>query len=187
MATPTTSAWLTAAGRKRLFLFSLMLSLILMLALQRIGAPLEVEGIAPHGIVSFEFAGTVASARAMIDAWSAVPNGWQLAALSLGLDYAFMLAYATAIALGCLLVAGARREAAPRFARWGRRLAAAQFVAASLDAVENVALLRLLWGTTAEVWPALAFGCAAVKFVLVGVGLLYVGVGLIGWFMHRLR
>ena len=185
MATSTSSVWLTATGRSRLFLIGVLLSLILMLSLQRIGAPLEVEGVAPHGIISFEFAGTVAKARAMIDAWSAVPNGWQLAALSLGLDYAFMLAYATALALGCLLLADKRRERASAFARWGRRLAAVQFVAASLDAVENVALLRLLWGATAEVWPTLAFGCAALKFALVGLGLLYVGAGLVLSFQSK--
>lgn len=180
MAQTDPTAWLTPAGRRRLFGLSLGLTLILMVALQRAGAPLVVEGVAPHGIVSFEFAGTVAGARAMIDAWSAVPHGWQHAAFSLGLDYAFLLAYATALALGCHLLAEKRRVRFPAFARWGRRLAAAQFVAAALDAVENAALLRLLWGATAEVWPVLAFACAAVKFVLVGLGLAYLlgGLGL---------
>jgi hypothetical protein len=40
--------------------------------------------------------------------------------------------------------------------------------------VENIALIQMLMGSANEIWPVLAFGCAAVKFILVTIGILYV-------------
>jgi hypothetical protein len=51
------------------------------------------------------------------------------------------------------------------------------FVAAACDAVENVALLRILAGHTDQPWPAIAFLFASVKFVLITAAMLYAIVG----------
>jgi len=58
-------------------------------------------------------------------------------------------------------------------------LAWAQFIAAILDAVENYALIRVLLGSSQNLWPALARFCAGPKFFIVTAGLLYVIFGLI--------
>jgi hypothetical protein len=56
-------------------------------------------------------------------------------------------------------------------------IAWAQFLAALLDGVENYGLIQILVGTNNEVWPVLAKWCAWPKFMIVGVGLVYVIIG----------
>ncbi len=68
------------------------------------------------------------------------------------------------------------------------RQARGQGAAALLDAVENFALTRMLVDGVAQApWPALAAGCAAVKFVLVGLGLTFALAGASCWLAGRLR
>lgn len=164
---PPFATW-TAAGRERAFVPLVVLTLGVMAALRVLDAPLQTAA-APHGIVSFELAGDLETARGMIGSWG--HRGEVHAALSLGLDYLFLVLYAGAIALGCVLVAGAL---APRVGAW---LAWGQLAAAALDAVENYALIRVLLGSPRELWPPLAAGCAGVKFALVAAGLAYVAIG----------
>ena len=55
------------------------------------------------------------------------------------------------------------------------------FGAALLDSVENYALIQVLLGTEQSIWPAVARICAIPKFLIVGLGLLYVLLGAITW------
>ena len=57
----------------------------------------------------------------------------------------------------------------------------------ALDAVENLALIQLLRGSTWEPWPALARACAIPKFAIVAAGLLYVAVGSLALLRARRR
>jgi hypothetical protein len=59
------------------------------------------------------------------------------------------------------------------------------WLAAVLDGVENLALWRLLSGSITEPWPGIAWGCALVKFVLVGCGLVYILAGAIAGLERR--
>ncbi len=169
--------WLSPAAQRRAFVLLAVLAAGLMAALQRLGAPL-VTAAAPGGIVSFELVGTTAGAQAILDSWDAAAR--VAAGLSLGLDYLFMPAYAGAIGLGVAQVA---RGLGPRATRLGTGLAWGQLLAALLDAVENVALIRLLLGASGGAWPAVARWCAIPKFALVALGLLYLlaGTGLTLW------
>ena len=49
--------------------------------------------------------------------------------------------------------------------------------AAACDAIENVALLRVLDGHTDQPWPGIAFTFATVKFALSTAAILYAVVG----------
>jgi hypothetical protein len=129
----------------------------------------------PLGIVDLELAGNERRARAVLDAWDAAAQ--QRAQSAVRLDFLFLLAYSTAISLACLWAAG-RLSHRPRLAQAGRVLAWAQWGAALLDAVENLALLMLLQGPVQQPWPALARSCAVPKFAIVSAGLLY---ALYGW------
>ncbi len=142
--------------------------------MQVIGDPLK-SAAAPSGIVSFELAGDLATAQGMVASWS--PTARVFAGLSLGLDYLFMAAYASAIALGCVLVARGLAARAGFLATAGIVLAWGQFLAAILDATENYALIQVLLGSKDALWPALSWWCAVPKFAIIGVGLLYVIVG----------
>ena len=163
--------WLTDVGQKRAFAPLAALALLMMAALQVTGGPLRTPA-APAGIISFEFAGDLPTAQAMVDSWE--DSGRVFAGLNLGLDYLFLVAYGGAIGLGCVLVA--RGRAAP-FGTLGRALAWGLIVAALLDSLENYALIRVLLGTERAWWPTVALWCAIPKFALVAAGLLYVIAG----------
>ena len=149
-----------------------------------IGHPL-VNETAPQGIVSFEFAGTVDVAQRMMDSWG--PQGRISAGLSLGFDYLFLVVYALCIALGCVLISRAMQYRVKIFVPIGAILAWAQFLAAILDAIENFALIRVLFGATVDLWPALARLCAGPKFLIVSAGLLYIIIGLILSFIIKAK
>lgn len=162
--------------KKRLFWSLFALTLVVMAGLLWIGAPLKNEA-APDGILSFEFAGTVEAATRILTAWG--PEGRVHAGLSLGLDYLFLVLYPLSIGLACLLVAEGLKRRWAGLAKAGRVLAWAQPVAGLLDAIENFALIKLLLGSTAPLWPTLAWWTALPKFLIVAAGLLYVLVGLV--------
>jgi len=166
--------WLTVAGQKRAFVVTTILALLVMATLQVLGGPLRTAA-APASIISYELAGTLARAQDMVASWGERERVF--AGLGLGVDYLFMVAYASAIGLGCVLVARGLFERGRGLARFGVLLAWGQWLAALLDALENYGLIRVLLGAQAEFWPVLARWCAIPKFLLVGLGLLYVIVG----------
>jgi hypothetical protein len=108
----------------------------------------------------------------MIASWG--PEGRISAALSLGLDYLFIVAYVLAIGMGCSLVSRSLGKNFGIFAKLGLILAQLQIVAGLSDAVENYALIRILLGTSQLWWAVIAQRSAMVKFVIVGLGILYV-------------
>ena len=166
--------WLSTYGQKRTFVVLLILTLVVMVSLNALGGPLNTE-VAPLGIVSFELAGELALAQSMVESWG--PTGQVYAGLNLGLDYLFLAAYSSSIALGCVLVARSLSRRVEFFSSVGVLLAWAQFGAALLDAVENYALIRVLLGSQQALWPAVARWCAIPKFSIVAAGLVYVAVG----------
>ncbi|MCI0574786.1 MAG: hypothetical protein L0332_28030 [Chloroflexi bacterium] len=159
-----------AAGRRTIFWLLLLATLAVMAALNVLGGPLRTAA-APAGIVSYELAGDVTAAQAILDSWDSLTRVY--AGFNLGLDYLFLPLYGTTIALGCLWAADAlrlagRKRAAVVWLAWG------QWLAAGLDAVENAALLKMLLDAPADPWPVIAWGTAGLKFLLVTVGILLV-------------
>lgn len=148
-----------------------LLAIALMTALSHTGRALQ-SNAAPYGIVSFEFAGDLTTARAIIEGWGEAAR--VQAAFNLGLDYLYLLIYGSTLALACLWV-GTRGSRLTLV--WAERMAWVALAAAGLDAVENLALYQLLVGSFWPVWPVLAAGCAAVKFTAVGACVLFVLVG----------
>lgn len=174
-------ASLSPSGQNRAFILFFILSIIVMISLQVTGEPLRTD-VSPNGIISFEFAGELDVAQRMVDSWG--PTGRIYAGLNLGLDYLFLAVYACAISLGCILVARRLylRNAAPADA--GIIIARAQFLAAVLDCVENYGLIQVLLETQYEAWPVVAKWCAWPKFLIVGIGLIYVVTGAL-WIVLR--
>ncbi len=166
-----------------LFWPALIIALAVFAVFRVINAPLQ-NAAAPNGIVSFELAGSVPRAQAIMDAWDARARLY--AAFGLGLDYLFMVGYALAIGLGCLRAAGILGRRRPELAGLGSVLAWGMAAAALLDATENLALARMLFaGSASAPWPALAAACAAIKFALVALGLLYALAGAVVWAVRR--
>jgi len=171
--------------RNTLFWVSFAASIAIMAVMGVIGEPL-VTPQAPLGIVSFELAGTPNQVKLILDSWD--ERAQQYAAFSLGFDYLFMLAYSTAIGLGCLLAAAAIRSLAWPLAALGVPLAWGMWLGALFDVVENLSLtLILLAGATANAWPIIALYCALIKFGLIFLGLVYGFYGLVVGLVGRLK
>lgn len=160
----------------------IFLALFLTVILQIVGAPLAT-GAAPAGIVSFEFAGNLEQVERILTSWDQVAR--LHAALSLGLDYLYLVVYALAIGVTCLKVAAFWQGKWPALSRLGFWLGWSQSVAALLDAVENLALIRLLLGATTPFWPRVAQICATLKFLLVLAGLVYVLLAAVLYLLRR--
>lgn len=163
-----------AAWRWRAFLPLLAFALFLMVVFTVTGAPLTTTA-APQGIVSLELAGSVATTERILASWT--PDAYRRASFGLGLDYLFMPIYSTTIALGCLWAADVLRRRRWPLAEIGSPLAWGLWLAALLDAVENVALLNVVFHPAAAPWPQVSFGCASAKFALIILGLLYAAYG----------
>ncbi len=166
--------WLSEAVQKKVFVILVFFTGSLMTILGILDKSLINETV-PLGIVSFEFAGNLTSAQSMIESWG--PEGQLYAALSLGLDYLFIILYASSIALGCSLVS--RTITGHFISLAGKILALAQSAAAILDSVENYALIKILLGSENKLWPVISFWSAIPKFIIVGTGLAYIAAGAI--------
>ena len=166
-------AWPSGALPKRVLVGAALLTVVLMAAIFATNAPLE-NPAAPMGIVSLQLAGSLTAAEEILAAWGPAEQRWAIR--NLVIDYPYLLAYATALGLACLLLAR-RFSGQRRMARLGCILSRGVMVAALLDAVENGALLRLLLGDLREVWVALAMWCAVPKYLLVLAALVYLSVG----------
>ncbi len=177
------SAPASAGGMRWLFWPLLVLTLVLMVVLGVVvDAPLKTPA-APQGIISYELAGSVPAAQAILDSWD--QHAKLYAAFSLGLDYLYMPCYALTIGLACAWAArrlGARWHAVGVL---GMVLAWGQAAAVLCDATENFALLKMLLAAAVEPWPAVARWCAVIKFAWVIAGLVYALAGLIYWLVTR--
>jgi hypothetical protein len=174
--------WINQSSQKRVFWFLFAFTILVIFGMQYSGGPLSTEA-APSGIISFEFARTLPNAQVMIDSWGS--QGRIYAGINLGLDYLFMASYGLTIGLGCVLVSHGLAGRFKTLASVGIFLSWGALLAAFLDALENYGLMRLLLGSTNEVWPALAYCCAGIKFVLVALGLFYLILGAVSGFFTR--
>jgi len=170
-------------NRKNIFWFLLIFTLLVMFFLNLIGAPLITE-VAPGGIISYEFAGTVSKTTEILDSWD--QNALLHAAFSLGLDYLFMVVYASTISLACIWASDVIRSKGWPLASSGLFLAWGLWLAALFDAVENLGLTLNLFGPVMSPWPEIARWCATIKFILIFLGLIYSLYGLVVGIFSRL-
>jgi hypothetical protein len=161
--------------RVKYFIPLLLTTLLLMAVMNWIGGPLNTTE-APYGIVSFEFAGTMQKAQAMMASWGSA--GVVRAAFIQGLDFLFPLVYSSAIGLGCIMAGVVLQGRKWPLAGLGGALAWGLWLAAGFDYVENIALTALLFEAGGTGWAMLSTVCAVVKFGLIFVGMVYALYGL---------
>lgn len=137
-------------------------TVILMGAIQALGAPLLTTE-APLGIVSLQFAPTVASAEAILGSWSEVPRARLSAAH--GLDILLPVAYASLLVLAAARIAERDPADAARRRR-ARRAALAGLGAAAADQVENVAMAITILGRPSPLTIVATVVAAGVKWIL---------------------
>lgn len=159
--------------KTRLFWWLFGFTILVIIGMQITGAPLKTEA-APAGIVTFELIGSFSGSQLIIQSWQGQPMIW--AGINMGLDFLFLALYSITIALACLIIVD-RFNHIEVIKRVGLALAAGIFVAAALDIMENIALIRLLVGSVNEQLPRIARWSAIPKFSLVLLSLVYVLVG----------
>lgn len=166
--------------RLPVFLAALLLTILVAWLM---AAPLTTEHAA-FGIVSLELARFPQVAELVIGSWS--PEQQAQAAAGVRWDFLWLIAYATTLSLACVWAAGVFARS-PFLAKIGIFLAWLLWLAALLDAVENVALLQMLGGATQSIWPAISYWCAMIKFDIVILGLLYVITGGLVFLWQKMR
>jgi hypothetical protein len=146
------------------WLFFATLSLILLLQLRGIDAPLSA--VTPGGIVAYELAFTADRAKAILDVWR-IAGVTESARVSLGVDIGFLLVYPWFFWWSVRLLR------TPRFTvtgstmdRWGRRLGAAVLACTPLDGFENWCLWQMIEHGPSGTLAMLAGVAAGAKFVL---------------------
>ena len=165
-----------AGIQRSVFIVVTSATLVLMFLMNAIGAPLINES-APSGIISFELAGSMQRAQEIIASWDEPAR--LHAAFSLGLDFLFLVVYSSAIGMGCLLAGKALSRRNWPLVAFSVPLAWGLWLAAFADAVENTALILILFGNPAEFLAPLARWTAMFKFALIFAGLIYALMGLV--------
>lgn len=134
-----------------------------------------LEKLTPHAIVAWEMAGSAARSQQLLNAWGA--DGQRLAGFLLGVDFLFIAAYSTSIALACLWAQDGFNEQGWPLAGLGGFLAFAVPVAGLFDSIENLSLLHQLLYGSSDGWALTARIFAIGKFVLILGGLGFSALG----------
>lgn len=163
-------AWLPQQMQFPLCLLLIVAVLAFGCYLGKQGAPLD--RLLPHGVLDIAAPWSTERAQAINQALG--DSGIAAARRHTALDFIFLVLYPLALSLACALLAAALPGKPGAI---GMMVAWAVLCAAPLDAVENLAMLQLLAGSTSAPWPQLATVCAAVKFTLVLGALAFAVVG----------
>ncbi len=171
--------WFHPDAYKNAFIFFLIMTLITMVGMQITNEAMVTEK-SPLGVLDFELAGDMKTAKTMINSWVKKDPEYGLikANFNMGLDYLFLFVYSQTIGLACLIISRKKN----RFIKTTKILAALLLVAALLDAVENYGLIQMIQGANDEFYPKLALYCATPKFIIILAGLLF---SLFGLFIKK--
>jgi len=162
--------WLIKLSNKNILFLSAILTIVVFLSLRGFDSSLHTVH-SPNGIVSFEFAKTIETSDLIISSWNA--NAKMNAGLSLGIDFLFLFAYSIFFVTACLMIANNFNQSHLVY-KIGIVLAYLLLIAGICDAIENIALIKLLLGSTNEIYPLIAFYFASIKFSIIAVGILYI-------------
>ena len=135
----------------------------------------QIKDSGGPGIIGFEVAGTEKEAQEILEEWGA--QGRDDARVSILADFPYLVAYSVFLAVGCTIASERLgRRGMTRLAGLGPLLGWSMFAAAVFDAIENVAMLRVIDGHTAT-WPGIALYAAIPKFAIAALGIAYVIAG----------
>ena len=157
-------------NEKKLTIALLVLLPILIAVTLFFDIPLKNE-VAHNGIVSFELAKEIEISENILNSWDT--HARTSAGMSMGLDFLFLIIYASFIAL-LMHKLNERIWNNTRVYKLGVLLIWGVFLAALFDVIENIALIQLLLGDLQQLWSSIAFYFASMKFVLLILGVLFI-------------
>ncbi|HEY3552559.1 MAG TPA: hypothetical protein VGK66_02615 [Solirubrobacterales bacterium] len=170
--------------RKRLLIASGIATVVFDIVILLIDRRLEATG--GPSILGLEFAGSAGRAAEVMAEWG--DHGQYLARLSLWIDFGFMASYGSFFVLAALATRDFARERGLRALAVAGMVAPAFAVSAAVfDAAENIVWLFVLGGHGGEAGPPFATACASLKFLLIGLAIMYVLWGLLSRARQRLR
>jgi hypothetical protein len=172
--------WLTSPYRWALLAILIIATVLLAIKLMGQGQPLRTTA-APSGILSYEFAWNRSQAELILRSWDSIQG---TAKRQLVLDFGFLIVYPLLLSLACAMLAESpfnQMAAVGIFISW------AMLAAGPLDAVENLALLRMLSLGASESLARLAGLCAGLKFLLVYSSLGYIVLQGLGILVGKIR
>ena len=166
---------LSQSAEKRWTIISLIYLIGFIVLMRFFDVPLKNE-ISPNGIVSFELAKTLSNSEAIINSWDA--NALQSAKNSMAADFLFLMVYSFFISL--IVHRLNNRVWKKGFVyQLGILICWSVFLAAFFDVIENIALVRLLYGDLQQLWSSIAYYFALMKFGLLVLGILFVLISLV--------
>lgn len=147
------------------------------------GTSLYLRPLTSGQIVRFELAKHVAAAETIIYEWSS--NGLLAKAIqSIYLDFFFILLYTSGLSVAAIFLSKLTQHEV--MMRTGKFFSYLMVAAGICDVIENVALLKSLYGTVSYWNVILAYDMAATKFSLIILCILFIGVCVIFWGLDRL-
>lgn len=170
-------SWLASRLYKTGLITFGLITIILFVAISIFNTSL-VTPEAPTGIISFELAGNIDASLAILASWDESARVY--AALSLGIDFAYLIAYGLFLSLACYMLSDRLTQTwrVVRFSDIGSFISWLPLVAALFDAIENTNLIFLLLGSKSDIFPSMASLFAITKFILVFLAILYLIIGL---------
>jgi len=157
------------SSKKRLIVISLIFLIGFIVLMRFFDAPLKND-VCPNGIVSFELAKTVSNSEAIINSWDA--KALLSAKNSMATDFLFLMVYSFFISL-IIHILNNRVWKKGAVYQLGILICWSVFLAAFFDVIENIALLKLLYGDLQQLWSSIAYYFAMMKFGLLAIGILF--------------
>jgi hypothetical protein len=171
-------------ARKRLLIALGIAMVAFDIAIVVIDRLLEATGGPP--ILGLEFAGSAGRVTEIMAEWGS--HGQYLARVSLWVDFGLMVSYVAFFVLATLATRDYARSAGlRRLARAGAPMPLFVVSAALFDTAENSVRLLALSGHVGKIGPPFATACATLKFLLIGLAIVYVLWGLVSRLRQRFR
>jgi hypothetical protein len=154
------------------------LVLLLANALYILFANLYLRPLTSGEIIKFELAKEVPVAEGILQNWLAAGK-FDKAIRSIYLDFLFIILYTSGLSVACIFLS--RQTQHEILIRAGYFFSYLMVAAGICDVIENVALLKSLYGTIQNWNTILAYDMAATKFSLLILTVLFLGICLIFW------
>lgn len=160
----------TNKRNRRLFFFFIISFVICFWTLNHFNQALQNE-VSPHGIISFELAKDLSISQDIIAAWDQ-NHVLEVAGLSIGFDFLYLIIYAFFLSLLVFLIGKPWKSHVVR--RITQFFIYLIVIAAFFDVLENIGLIQLLTGNLDQQWASMAYYFAVLKFILIGFSLAYI-------------
>lgn len=156
---------------KRNLTIAAIATIVMIVVMQWQGAVLKTT-TSKMGIVNLEFADTPAELQALLLRWDTA-----VVTMNIWLDFLFIISYVLFLSIAAVFCALKWKEKS-KPQQIGLFLAKTAFAAGILDIAENLLMLQSIAGIYTEASLNLTYYCAAIKFFLIGLIILYLIVSL---------